>query len=399
MRLLAVLSHYPFPPHIGSDVVAYNNIRELTKEHSVYLLCLGCYREPDAFGKLIQNVEFVDPKSTSRLLQVLRIIFYMGIGVPLLVSGYMSRALHKRACELCEHENFDAILLFDINAIQYCPLSIYKKIIVNIEDPQSIKFLRMIKLPICSLWEKFKLIIHRVLTTPYEKKYLPKMAKVVMLSKADVLDLQTQYGYSNLGFVPYGVDQRPSEAIVGCELRTEGMIVFSGSMFHLPNVDGALFFLQDVFPLVLREYPETRLWIVGADPDSRIREFAIRFGDHVVITGRVNEVSDYLKRAKVSVCPVRLKIGVQTKILEALSWGTPVVTTSAGNSGVNGLSGRDLLVEDDPNCFASQVVELLRGKNWQRLSIGGRQLVAERFSWESSARELEKHIMDIQAEV
>jgi glycosyltransferase involved in cell wall biosynthesis len=168
-------------------------------------------------------------------------------------------------------------------------------------------------------------------------------------------------------------------------------------MFHLPNVDGALFFLQDIFPLVVRDYPSTVLWIVGADPDVRIRDAATRFGEHVVITGRVKDMSDYLKRAKVSICPVRLKIGVQTKILEALSWGTPVVTTSAGNSGIGGLAGGELWVEDDPSLFAGRVVELLRGKNWDALSKGGRQLASERFSWENSASELEQHIMSIHA--
>ena len=120
------------------------------------------------------------------------------------------------------------------------------------------------------------------------------------------------------------------------------------------------------------------------------------FGEHVVITGRVNDMSEYLQRAKVSICPVRLKIGVQTKILEALSWGTPVVTTSAGNSGIGGCSGSELWVEDELNLFASRVVSLLRGENWQRFSEEGRKLVDERFSWERSAMELEQHIVRIQ---
>jgi glycosyltransferase involved in cell wall biosynthesis len=138
------------------------------------------------------------------------------------------------------------------------------------------------------------------------------------------------------------------------------------------------------------------LWIVGAEPDMRICATAVCFGEHVVITGRVNNMSEYLQRAKVSICPVRLKIGVQTKILEALSWGTPVVTTSAGNSGIGGCSGRELWVEDESNIFASRVVALLRGENWHRLSEGGRKLVEERFSWELSAMELEQHIVSIQ---
>ena len=395
MKLLVLLSSYPFPPRVGSSVIAYNNIKELAKKHSVYLICRDEYREPGECNQFVKNVEFIRPRHQSLFMFLLRGIVNMVLGFPLVITGCQSHELQKRVRELDKVEQFDAILVYGIESIQYCPPSSYGRVIANIEDPQSIKLLRFRKLAVHSLWEKMKLFVHRVVMAHYEDKLLPKMAKVVLLSRTDISDMQAQSGYRNLGFVPYGVDRRKPNEIDRYEQRADGMIVFSGNMFHLPNVDGALFFLQDLFPLVVRDYPSTVLWIVGADPDVRIRDAATRFGEHVVITGRVKDMSYYLKRAKVSICPVRLKIGVQTKILEALSWGTPVVTTSAGNSGIGGLSGGELWVEDDPSLFAGRVVELLRGKNWEALSKGGRQLVSERFSWENSATELEQHILQV----
>jgi len=94
----------------------------------------------------------------------------------------------------------------------------------------------------------------------------------------------------------------------------------------------------------------------------------------------------------VSVCPVKLQVGVQTKILEALEAATPVVTTSAGNSGVRGRSGAHLWVADDPEEFANRVIELLNGERWDSLSASGRQFALEHFSWEKSARELEGYL-------
>jgi len=175
------------------------------------------------------------------------------------------------------------------------------------------------------------------------------------------------------------------------------MIVFSGNMFHPPNVDGILFFLRYVFPAVVKQHSSAKLWIVGADPDVRIRKATTNFGNQVMITGKVDDLSPYLRQAKVSVCPIQLKIGVQTKILEALSWATPVVTTSAGNSGIGGRSGSDLWVEDDPGEFARRVVSLLNGENWARLSENGRRLVSERFSWKRSVEQLERHIESTRA--
>ena len=396
MRLLVIMRYYPFPPRAGSTVVAYNNIKEISKKHSVYFICLDFAKELGDFAGFVERIEFISPKKIPRIIRWFRYIFHILLRIPFLPTTYMSRKMQKRVKELIERNKFDAILLYEIAMIQYCPPSSYKKVIINIEDPQSIRLNRMIRLPIWSLWEKIELLVTARLMTYYENRFFPKMAKVLLLSKADIQDMQEQGGYANLGFVSYGANKRPIENIIGYEGRTEGMIIFSGSMFNPPNVDGALFFLQHIFPLVLREYSTAILWIVGAEPDMRICDTTACFGEHVVITGRVNDMSEYLQRAKVSICPVRLKTGVQTKILEALSWGTPVVTTSAGNSGIGGCSGSELWVEDKPSIFASRVVALLRGEGWHRLSEEGRKLVEEHFSWERSAMELEQHIMSIQ---
>ena len=137
------------------------------------------------------------------------------------------------------------------------------------------------------------------------------------------------------------------------------------------------------------------LLIVGANPDYRIREAAQKFSKQVVITGKVDNLLSYIKRATVSICPVRLEVGVQTKVLEALSCGTPVVTTVAGNSGVNGMSGFQLWSEDNPQKFAERVAELLDGIEWLKLSQEGRKLVINNFSWDNSGRQLEALLQDI----
>jgi glycosyltransferase involved in cell wall biosynthesis len=87
-----------------------------------------------------------------------------------------------------------------------------------------------------------------------------------------------------------------------------------------------------------------------------------------------------------------LRIGVQTKVLEALASGTPVVTTAAGNSGIGAKSGVHLWVADEPMEYAARVVQLLRGDQWDDLSKRGMHLVKERFTWARSAMELESHI-------
>lgn len=392
MRLLVVMANCPFPPRTGSAIVAYNSMKYLSNRHHVDLVCLQPMNGIAEPAEFVGRMELIYQKQKSKPIKWLLYLFYMLMGgEPPSVSASASRAMTKKVRGEIQLGKFDAILLFEMGAIQYFASSIFHKLFVNIEDPQSIKLNRMAELPIWSIWQRVKLFVLARLTAFYENRMLHRMAKVFLLSAADIRDMQKQGAYKNLAYVPYGVDQRSSTAIAAYENR-ERTIVFSGNMFHPPNVDGGLFLLKDIFPLILRECPSAVLWIVGANPDARIYEAAAAFGKQVVITGRVDDVAEYIKRATVSICPVRLKIGVQTKILEALSWGTPVVTTSAGNSGIGGVSGTHLWVEDDADLLAKRVCDLLQGQGWERMSEDGRILVAERFTWEGSVAQLERHL-------
>lgn len=391
MKLLVVMANYPFPPRTGSAIVFSNNIEHLSKRHSVNLVCMRpmvVFFEP---AKFVEKVDLVSEKFIPPIIKRLYSLFNMLIGVPPSVSACASSAMKKKVRDKIKCEKFDVILLFEMSAIQYFPRSSFIKLAVNIEDPQSIRLNRMAQLSIWSFWQRLKLLVLAWVTLRYENKTLHKMGKIFLLSDEDVGDMRKQDSYINVARVSYGVEQIAPIEICGYEDR-ERSIVFSGNMYHQPNVDGGLFFLTDVFPLILLEYPSAVLWIVGANPDARIYAAAEKFGKQVVITGKVDDVAVYIKRATVSICPVRLKIGVQTKILEALSWGTPVVTTSAGNSGIGGVTGTHLWVEDDAAMFALRVCGLLHGRNWTNLSAEGRKLVAEHFSWENSAAQLERHL-------
>lgn len=396
MNVLIVMVNYPFPPRTGSAIVAYNGMKYLSKQHRIDLVCLRPIDGPVEPGVFVERVEFIAQKKLSHIAKWLRYLSYMLMGKPPSVSAYASRSMKNKVRSEIESGKFDAVLMFEMSAIQYCSYSGLHKLIVNIEDPQSIKIRRMADLPIWTIWQKVKFFALVRLTGFYESRHLHKIAKVLLLSEADAHDMSKEGFYNNISHIPYGVDQRDATEIVSYEDR-EKTIIFSGSMFHPSNIDGALYLLKEIFPLILKIYPSAKLLIVGANPDDRIYKAAVEFGRQVVITGRVDDVAEYIKRATVSVCPVRLKIGVQTKILEALSWGTPVVTTRAGNSGIGGVSGTHLWVEDEQHQFAQRVVELLHGRGWAKLSEEGRKLVEDRFSWESSVAQLEQHIESLVA--
>lgn len=395
-KFLMVIQHYPFPPRAGGAIVACNHLKKLLVEHTVHLICTDVGqtgtegKAPDVgAGKIV----VIKTKKSSRVYQLLFHACFVLFKTPFPMRNCVAWKMRNQICKLDKEENYNSILLYGIDTTPYCPPSCYKKAILNVEDPQSIKNYRLAKLNVFSLFEKIQLVTYAVCTQFYESLFLRHFKKVHVLSRSDAEDLRLQGGYRNIGFVPYGVELPPTGEYCPLKERTEGMIVFSGNMFHKPNVDGALFLLNDIFPLILSQYPTAKLWIVGNIPDARIYAAAARYNTSVVITGGVSDISTYIKKAMVSVCPIRLKIGVQTKVLEALSWGTPVVTTNAGNSGVCGVSGRNLWVEDDPIKFADRIASFLRGDKWQKFSQESKEFVSINYQWERSVEFLLSEII------
>lgn len=377
-------------------MVGFNVMREFQGVHNITLVGIEPQSGVSGFASLASEVHWIrspDP----RLGMFGRLSRSWGRLLWMMAPGWDIHAnpdLRTTIDALDKEKNFDAILLFELSALRHCSHGLHSKVVVNAEDPQSIRASRMASLPTVNWFMSLRLKLSAILWRRYEAAVLGKVGKVLLLSRSDVNDFALSLRLNNVGHMSYAVRFDRNYQVIPFRDRTK-VIVYSGNMFHPPNVDGALFFLGEVFPRIIERIPDVKLWIVGATPDTRILEMARKFGGKVEIKGRVESVISYVARAAVSVCPIRLKIGVQTKILEALAVGTPVVTTSAGNSGIRGRAGRDLQVTDDPDDFARRVCNLVEGKQWEGFSCNGRQFVGESFSWAKSAQELSSYIVEL----
>ena len=395
MRILIVIQHFPLPARTGSAIVAFNHIKHLSKNHSLHIVCFEPEQITEGLEEYVDKLEFVPRPRRKALVSLPSYMLELLRGIPIFISKYRSRAMQQAITRAEQHQPCDVALLFEMGAIQHLPSSLYGKTIVNIEDPQSIRLQRLNKLSTLSFIDKSINFITAMAAARFERRFLAKMAKVLLLSESDRKDLATELRLTNSAYVPYGADKIAKEVIVPFEKRMPHSIVFSGTMSHPANVDAAIYFLKCIFPLIIDAHPEAMLWIVGANPDSRIIQAAIPFGRQVNITGTVKDVTAYLSKAMVSICPIRLKIGVQTKILEALSWGVPVVSTEIGVSGIKSESGKHLWASDNPKDFADYAVALLEGENWSHFSEAGKALVDDNYSWDNSGNTLEREISEL----
>ncbi|MGF6241001.1 GT2 family glycosyltransferase/SAM-dependent methyltransferase [Paraburkholderia sp. GAS38] len=162
-------------------------------------------------------------------------------------------------------------------------------------------------------------------------------------------------------------------------LAERSNIVFVAGFGHPPNVDAATWLVTAILPLIRAELPKIHLTLVGSNPTDEVKALA---GPNVTVTGYVSDerLTALYDLARVVIVPLRFGAGVKNKVVEALHFGVPLVTTPVGAQGLPGLE--DIVpVTDDPYKLAEDVVALVRDDDrWHTAANAGRGYVAAHFS-------------------
>ncbi len=167
-------------------------------------------------------------------------------------------------------------------------------------------------------------------------------------------------------------------------------LMFIGGFSHLPNVDGMLWFVQEIFPKIKQQIPDVHLDIVGSLPPPSILSLA---SEDITVTGYIEDVTPYFEMARVFICPLRYGAGVKGKIGQSMAHRLPVVTTSIGAEGMYLEDGVNSMIADDAWRFAQKVINLYQDQGlWEVLSHNASEIIERYFSPEVVKRALVKMI-------
>jgi glycosyltransferase involved in cell wall biosynthesis len=154
-------------------------------------------------------------------------------------------------------------------------------------------------------------------------------------------------------------------------------LIFTGSFKYIPNYQGMVWFLSEVFPRIQSQVPGIRLTITGEHASRPLPEYK-----NVVFTGYIENVRSLIAQSWVSIAPIFTGGGTRIKILEAMALGTPVVATTKGAEGLDLQSEQHLLIGDTPEAFAQQILRLINGPDLRnRLAENAYRLVGEKYDW------------------
>ncbi|MEZ5384354.1 MAG: glycosyltransferase [Prosthecobacter sp.] len=223
----------------------------------------------------------------------------------------------------------------------------------------------------------------------HEAEMCSRFDGIVAVSEEDASIFRERFGLKNvIGTAPTGVDLEFFQSIPR-EPTSVPTAVFVGSMDWYANVDAVLYFVRDVWPEVRQRIPKARFLIVGRQPPPEILSLHT-LDKGVEVTGTVPDVRPYMRQAQLMVVPLRIGGGTRLKIYEAMAAELPVVSTTIGAEGLPVSHGRHLLIADDAETLAKEVVRLMSNPDLaDTLRQNALNEVAGARSWEAAARVFE----------
>jgi sugar transferase (PEP-CTERM/EpsH1 system associated) len=392
MKILLLSPWLPWPPFGGARIRILETLRYLSGRHRVTLLttvrnAAEAKHVAALNGTCDRIITTVLSDQTQGVLR--RLSLGLVCGRPLVQSFHYAPELAQQVHRLTSEDSYDIIhvefpfLAPYLSAVS--PQSRAKKVL-STHNIETIRLGRELQRPsstarwLAIQWDRF-------VFKSWEKRALTQFDGITTVCDAERAWIKWHVPSATVEVVPNGVDSRHFYPLPA-ERENQPMLVFTGLMDYAPNIDAAIWFCKDIFPLLRRRIPELSFKIVGSRPHPTVVE--LRKIEGVEVTGEVADIRPYLAEALAVVVPLRSGGGTRLKILEAMAMARPVISTSLGAEGLDVTPELDILIANTPEQFVERILSILASPGGaSRLGVAGRQLVVRKYAWPLCLSKLE----------
>jgi len=309
MRVLFITDNFPHPPIDGGQVNIYYLLMNLSKQDGfvVDLLFVGNkYKlnneSVDIIGELVNKL-FIRHLSNSKLIRFSKLLFEKNFGLDI---------------------NYD-LLFFStfLSSFTWFNFGSNIKTILYQADSRTLYYSHR-----SGFFNKVKYFKYK-----FEQKLMFKnFDRIIFVSELDEVESNN---YTNLWnrtqVIPIGINLPKKQEQ---NLNSEIDLVFTGNFCFPPNSEGAIKFLNDIFPSLLKSRPNITIYFVGRFPSNELIAFESKYPQNIFVTGEVKSISEYLLKAKIFFSPLYWGSGMKNKILEAMLHKLPIVCTNESTAGI-----------------------------------------------------------------
>lgn len=414
MSILFFCSSFPNPNGFGAERRAWSHLLSLSQQGAVDVIVLKGRGAVDENDELLEPAKSIAQRVTAISLEP----FYTVHSPPYSTLALLFRAFfcNNTRRQKIPDEGLQYLSSFELASVYdvvFCTrIATYtgwrqiqkhfdlevRKTIVDSDDVESVTYLRTLRFEYSRLGKVRSIqdLVDIVYIRRLEAKILREADVVTVCSELDRKRLEGRRGRRAKAAIIPNTANLPDK-ILSAPSKKRGeafQLLCVGTMSYPPNADGAHFLVETVLP-VLREQGDMSLHcsVVGFNPPPDV--VALGQADGVEVTGGVDDLVYYYQRAHVAAVPIRFGGGTRIKILEAMAYGRPVVSTTIGAEGLDVTDGHDILIADTPEAFAAAIEKLWRDDAlWQKLVGNGRALIEAKYSATAAAKVMQQLVVE-----
>ena len=378
MNICILTPRFPYPQY-GGDALRINEVARHLKQQGHKLILVSLSDEKvtpiEQAHELYDRVYFIN---RNRIQSLIMGATHFLKGKPIQCGYYYSEKYKELLQKVIDKEEPDLYVSHLLRMVPYLSeLHLEQKSIIEMTDALSKTYILSSKAEGVGLL-KYVYKLEQRLIAKYEKFVTTHFPKVVLVSQADIdyLKKKIKGDTSSLALHSNGVGYMEN---ISTSYNVD-KICFLGNMRSMQNQDAALYFANEVFPLVKKQHPTAKFYIVGSLPPPNIQAIA---SDDIIVTGFVDDLEEFLQDACLLVAPVRVAAGIQNKVLVGMGCGIPVVMTSLISHAIPELQdGENCIISDGAKALAASCHRLMTNREERNsIAIKGYNMVKNYYSW------------------
>lgn len=378
--LLFMTSRFPYPLEKGDKLRTYHLIKGLSKSYQIHLYALSTQHiEPSWQKELAPYVVSIHLFRLNVFTQCIRLIGCIFTNQPFQLAYFTSFRVKRIIKKSITNLSPDHIFCQMIRPAEYVKNYHRCNKTIDYMDALSVGMERRAKKAPWYLRWIFN--IEAVRLKEYEQRIFNYFEFQTMISQQDVHYI-AHPDQGKIRVVPNGIDTEYFHPIKNLPATYD--LVFVGNLSYAPNIDAMRWFADHI----ISKYPTWTLLIAGANPSSALVQ-ALKKYPNITIEGWQEDIRKAYARGKLFIAPMQIGTGMQNKLLEAMAMGIPCLTTPLASEALEIIPGRDLMVGNNSESMADQIVHLLENpEEAGALGNQGRQTVQMIYSWNRAVNSL-----------
>jgi sugar transferase (PEP-CTERM/EpsH1 system associated) len=379
--ILFIVSRFPYPLEKGDKLRAFYQLKELSKEYNVTLICTTdipvSTEHEQIVNQFCTKIHIFQLTKLGLLFQLFRTI----LGTkPLQVHYFYRKSIHRK---------IKAIIAESKPAHIYCQLIRVSEYVKNEHlVPKTLDYMDALskgmerRIQTESWYKKWFYRLESKRLKHYERRIFDYFEHKTIISKQD-RNLIYHPDNQDIVVVPNGIDESFFETL---SIEKDYDLLFTGNFSYAPNIEAAIYLAEEILPRLHKKGIPCKLLLSGASPSKRVLELQ---SQHITVTGWVDDIRTSYQRSRIFVAPLFIGTGLQNKLLEAMASGLPCITTPLSNNALGGTDGENILLAEDIDTFVEKIEEglVIEGK-FSSIAKNGKHYIELLFSWEKQTLKL-----------